>query len=407
MLLIYELFIALLILLEFRTYKTYVAPFFILGGIYMIVPLMLYLLASTINLYPMSEYNLLCTLYFLFVLWSPNILSVFSRHSNLYQSAGENKKYILKIENKHFLILLWFILCVILFTLNAISTVNKFGIANTKNHTMGITAHLGYMALMIAPIVFYAGIKYKRKLNLFMVFVLFIDLLVLQNKLPICILLLQCTYFSICINGSVSGAKIIEKALLIISIVMLLFIVVYAIRPYLVDKDQSLGESVKYGIERFFHYFFSGFISSNEYFASPETAPNGYRVAFGFWDTLYQATFGNGNYCSSPITKWVFITPSSATNVGGLFSEVVYEIGFISGTLYVFGVGCICYLFYNLNIRYHIFYNTSIYLLAVISLSFFCNFFSLFSTIEKLIYVLCLDIFIDLARTKNIIAPLR
>lgn len=99
---------------------------------------------------------------------------------------------------------------------------------------------------------------------------------------------------------------------------------------------------------------------------------------------------GKRRICQSSNRKWVLIAPGSGTNVGGTFSELVYQIGFLWAGVYVLGIGVMVYFVFYLSARYQIFVNTAAYLMAMTSVSFFCNFYSLFSTFEKLVYVVIL-----------------
>ena len=132
------------------------------------------------------------------------------------------------------------------------------------------------------------------------------------------------------------------------------------------------------------------------------TFQDGWKVAFGFINTLKEFIFGKGDYVSPVIEKWVLIAPGSATNVGGMFSELVYQIGFLWAGVYVLGIGFMVYFIFYLSARYQILVNTSAYLMAMTSVSFFCNFYALFSTFEKLIYVIILDLIIWKVRARKI-----
>lgn len=394
MLVIYEVMLIFMVGLEYRYYRSYITPFTIIGSIYILVPLLLKAIGKQIHMYEISDFNLLCTLIYLLILWSSNLIWIFQQKKQKYYKEYNINRYEIKIDMFEKIIFIFFLVCVIAFVSNAFHVVRVYGIANTKNHTNGLTAHMGYMALMMAPYITYTGLTKKKIVYIGSVGILGITLLVLQNKLPIIILLLQCTYFILCVKGRVKGKGIIKKAIIIAVVVVLLFILLYSVRPWLMGENTSLKSALEHGIERCIHYFFSGFISSNEYYQNPCGNKNGMRVAFGFFDTLFQAISGNRNYIDPVITKWVLIAPGSGTNVGGLFSELVYQIGYINAGIYVWLVGTMIYMFYNLTCKWQIFVNTTCYLIAVLSISFFCNFFSLFATIEKLCYVFLLDVLI-------------
>lgn len=396
MLVVYEFAIIVMIMIEFNYFKTYFTPFSIMGCCYAIAPILINIIGKNSGLYAIEDYNLLYTLIFLMIIWFPGIiLSQCINKNKLYNNV--RIQYInSRVDIYRLKLVSLYIVCIGIFLITVITVLKRYGFVGSKNHTDGIAAHFGYLALMIAPYIVYYALNKKKYLYLVLVGVLFFELIMLQNKLPIVVLLLQTIYFIFMMQGRAKGGKIIKIGVIVVLIVMLLFVGLYSIQPWLIYKNATMQDSLSYGFERFIHYFFSGFISSNEYYKLPagNTFQDGWRVAFGFIDTLKEAIFGNGDYVSPVIEKWVLIAPGSGTNVGGTFSELVYQIGFLWAGVYVFGIGVMVYGIFYLSARYQIFVNTAAYLMAMTSVSFFCNFYSLFSTFEKLIYVIILDLII-------------
>lgn len=404
MIVLYEVVIIAMILIEFNYYKTIITPFSMLGTFYALVPIILLVFGSQSRLYPMTNTNYMYTAFYLFCFWCANIIfMIVFRSRTLFQPISVDRN-IEKTDNLMQIFHFLYVICIIAFTAETVLVIREYGLTNTKNHTFGILAHLGYLALMIAPVAVYDGIKHHKISNLVLTGAFFVELVLLQNKLPVVILLLHATFFYLIMNGRPNNLQFIRRFVVIVLAAMLVFIAIYAIPPFLITKSATLKESLDYSFERFFHYFFSGFISSNEYYLHPQgNGSAGYRVAFGFFDTIKEALFGNGNYMNPVIKKWVLIAPGSGTNVGGLFSEAVYQIGYFDAALYVFAVGAMVYFVYNMSSQYQTFLITNSYLLAVVSVSFFCNFFSLFSTFEKMIYAIFLDLLILYLKPKKIV----
>ncbi len=408
MLFIYEVVIIFMLYVEYKYYKSYFTPFSILGCCYMTVPVLILIVGGNSQLYPMSEFNLQCTLFFLFLMWiTGSIVRVLAANRKLFKSKNIIKN-IKKIELLGYIFFLLYIFCIFMFMITVIRVLSVYGYSGAKNHTTGIGAHFGYIALMLTPYIVYRGVSQKRKGHYFFVLILILELILLQNKLPAIVLLLQSVYSYFMMSGRVRGKKIIKTGIFSVLAAMLLFIVVYSIKPWLIDKDTSFQAAINYSIERFFHYFFSGFISSNEYFMCPSgnTFQNGHRVAYGVFDTLKELFSENPNYVSPVIEKWVYISPISATNVGGMFSELVYQIGFFESAIYVIAVSIMVYFFYHLTCSNQIFVNTTSYLMTMTTLGFFCNFFSLFSTFEKLIYVMIFDLIIWKVKVKRTVVKM-
>lgn len=396
MIIAYEIAIITMLFIEYRHFNSYLTPFSIMGCCYAAAPIIINTIGVNIGMYAMEDYNFLYTMVYLVIIWTPGFfVRCFTEKSKLFNHnrIERNIKRVEKFEIPFFLV---FLFCVFMFLTTVIGVLLTYGFSGAKNHTMGIGAHFGYLALMLAPYIAYHAINRKRILYYMLIISFVLELIVLQNKLPIVVLLLQSVYYVFIMKGRVKGIKIIKTGVVVILAVMLLFVGIYSLQPWIIDRTVTMEEATSYGFKRFVHYFFSGFISSNEYYLHPagNTYADGMRVAFGFIDTLKEAIFGSGDYVSPVIQKWVFIAPERGTNVGGIFSELVYQIGFLNAGIYVFCVGVIVYFFYNLSSKYQIFVNTTAYLMAMTSVSFFCNFFSLFSTFEKLIYVIILDFII-------------
>lgn len=404
MLVVYESVIIVMILIEYNFFKSYFTPFSIMGCCYAVAPMLINTIGKNIGIYAIKDYNLWYTMVFLIIIWIPGlILSQGIKRSKLYNN-NKIQCNCSRVDAYKLKLLVLFIVCILIFLVTVITVLKTYGFKGSKNHTDGIEAHFGYLALMIAPYIVYYAVSKKIYSYFIWVGILFFELVMLQNKLPIVILLLQSVYFTFMMQGRAKGKRIVKIGIVIILIVMLLFIGVYSIQPWLIDRSATMQQSLSYGMERFIHYFFSGFISSNEYYKNPagNTFKDGWRVAFGFIDTLKEAIIGRGDYVNPVIEKWVLIAPGSATNVGGIFSELVYQIGFLGAGIYVFGIGIMVYVVFYLSCRYQIFVNTAAYLMAMTSVSFFCNFYALFSTFEKLIYVVILDLIVWKVRTKNI-----
>ena len=300
MFVVYEVVIMIMILIEFNYFKTYFSPFSIMGCCYAIAPILINIIGKNIGMYTIKDYNLLYTMIFLIIFWIPGIiLSQCTKKKRLYNN--NRIRYICsRVDVYRLKLLTLFIVCILFFLITVITVLRTYGFAGSKNHTDGVAAHFGYLALMLAPYIVYYAVNQKKYLYFVLIGLLFFELIMLQNKLPIVILLLQSIYFIFMMKGRARGKKIIKIGLIVVLIVMLLFIGLYSIQPWLILKNASMQDSLNYGFERFIHYFFSGFISSNEYYMDPagNTFQDGWKVAFGFINTLKEFIFGKGDYVS-------------------------------------------------------------------------------------------------------------
>ncbi|MGN0383835.1 MAG: DUF6337 family protein, partial [Eubacterium sp.] len=154
---------------------------------------------------------------------------------------------------------------------------------------------------------------------------------------------------------------------------------------------------IAFSIEHFLHYLFCPFIASNEYYCMPEYngMSTGLLTAFNAFNTLFQQFIGNRSFHDPALGVAPIVNSNGTTaNVGGLFSELVFGIGMVGAVLYVFVVGLITYFFFYQLIKKKKMIITSLYMLSLITLSFFCNFYSIFANLECFVYCMLLDYFI-------------
>ena len=393
MILVFELGTAILLLLEFLYYKTLITPFMIIGSVYFLCIPLINLLSLRVNIYPVSNFNMFCTLIFLLLIWAANILF----KAYFCQKKFTNVEGIKRIKNKivsyKMIFVLLFIIGVLAYSFNLIQVIARYGINDTKNHAYGMAAHMGYMSLMLAPYITFYAIHMKKKLYYSGIIMLLMVLLLFQNKLPAIVLIIQCTIFNLMLSEDILAKDVLKKGVLILLAAFFIFIIVYSLKPVLLDRSMDFGTAIQYSFERFTHYLFSGFVSSNEYYRMPSGNQymSGTKVIFLPFITLYEELFGNKNFVDPVIQDWILIGNNSGTNVGGLLSESVYQVGYFGAAIYIFLIGFMVCFFFNLSRRYQIYVNTSAYLITLIGLGFFCNFFVLFSTLEKLVYVIFFD----------------
>lgn len=85
------------------------------------------------------------------------------------------------------------------------------------------------------------------------------------------------------------------------------------------------------------------------------------------------------------------LQPDIFTNVSGLVGETVYCLGYANAAFYLVGIFAIVNVFYILYRKYSLYRLTCNYLLCLIILGFFANFFTTSGALLPLIYLFILE----------------
>lgn len=389
MIFIFEMVLLILILYEYNTRKTMVTPICLLGSIYLIAMPTIYVLHTFMDIYTPTDFNLFMTLtFFVFVFIIGRAESV------LYLGKRQNDlaRYQAKILTHVGVIFFIFLIGLVFKGISFLQVLRLRGLGNMKRGEFGIFANLGYLAEITSPYVFHIGIK-KRKVTCFVLIGIELLILILfEVKGSLLLVVLQMVLFHFMMEKKVSIGKTARKAIGLGFLAIAAFIVIYAYIPTFFGNSSGKG-IIEKAFQEFVHYLFSPFICANGFFKLPagNKYEEGYRVILNPFIALYERFIGQGNYPDIVIHEWPDMSQARGANVGGVFSESVYQIGYEYAFVYIGFIALIIYVFFN---RYYYSGKTINGVAALLSrwvLCFFGNYFAPTTAFQVLIYCFILD----------------
>lgn len=398
MIVIFEILTLLFIILEYNRLKTIASPFNMLAGIYVALIPVVNIFGTSVGFLKVEDNTLLIFLSFLLVLFLSGYLNRL-----LIGSSGNTFNYVAvdnKLSNCEYLIFLIYVITLLAYVLNLLQVIAIYGIANTKSHGFGPLAHLGYISRCLMPIVVYYAVKTRRPIYIIACIVHLLALILFQGKYHLFIPVVGSAIIILLTNNKIRIRHIIIATVVMIFGAMGLFILVYSVIPQFIAGERSLTNmlpGIRFSTQHFLHYLCSPFIVSNEFFQNSVYAgiANGFKVIFNPFQRLYEQFFGTKNFYSPVINQWIRVNEKGdGANVGGLFSECVTNIGYFYSYIYIFMLGALIYYFYTKLFIKGKWIITGIYLISMLSLGFFCNYFSLYPNFECFIYCILLDVFI-------------
>ena len=322
--------------------------------------------------------------------------------------SGQNRKAVGRLQTQNLeknitIFNLIFIFLLVLYLLGAVSTAARYGILNMKGKSSGLEGHASLAAIAISPMILYEFVKTKKKNYLIEVILLYVTMIVFGGKNYI-FLAAVASLILIFTDKKVNIGSIIKVGLVLVAIAILIFIMVYGVVPYLISGTTGYGTSDLYGIVlwpiiHMLYYFVAPFLCANTYFKLPvyEGMKKGLTIMFNPCVELYEQFLGNRDFPNIIMTYWAPISSGSkglqkASNVGGLFSESVFHIGFLNSILFVFVVAFFANFIIYLNKRYGVFPLSAALQTAIIVLCFFNNFYSLLTVFEMVVYAFVIEI---------------
>lgn len=265
-----------------------------------------------------------------------------------------------------------------------------------KGKSSGIVGHLGLLGLSMTPLIAYQY-KKKKSLKYLLPVVVLLGVSMLFSKYYVCISMAAIAIFFV--GNKKISLKLMCKFLLgALFFGMVIFIVVYALVPIVFSEEMSLeflAATIDEAVEHFLFYFLAPFICQNTYFTLGEAydLKNGLEVIFNPFITLYEFFLGDKAYPNIIMNDWAPISEyahASHSNVGGIFSEAVYWIGNWA-YVYIFLISMGVYYFYYHSLFKRKYRLTNSFLMAIFMFCYFCNFFSLMTIFEMLVYAFVLD----------------
>ena len=395
-----ELMLGAIVLFEYRNYKIVATPAVILGGVYFLFVPLINTVGVKLGFLKVTNTTMLWFTLFVFVLF------VFGMPFSVYynrcisKEGGERYDLYEKLDQKKSLIWWIYLFSLVCYVISLLQVISRYGINNTKSNAFGPFAHVGFLSRCLLPFIILYFLRTKKLKYLFAVLVNLVALVMFRGKYHLFIPIAGFIVLFLITKKNINIKKIILAVIGALLAGALLFISVYTVIPNLLAGETSwdvMSAGMQFSLKHFFHYLFCPFICSNAYFANPvyRTLEEGLRTNFNAIDVLREQFLGNRAFFGPEITFWAKVDEAgTTTNVGGLFSESVLNIGFVLSFLYVAVIGVVVYYFTIKCLLRGRRIVTAMCLAGTMMMSFFCNYFSLLPNIECLVYGYLFDVFL-------------
>lgn len=386
--------VAVMLLIEYRHYKTCITPFFILGGIYLFGTVLSNTLGVFLGYNKLNTKTLFLFTLYLFVIFMGG--QHFRKNADNFKPTEEN----VYVANETIIFTI-FLIGLLGYAFSLVVAIRNYGITNVKGKSGGIFGHLGLVAVALSPMMTKLFFYTKKMRYPLAILTLLGISIVFGGKYYIFIIIVA-SVMSILLEKKVTIGKLIGAGAVLLCIAMVVFITIYAVVPLMRSENFSwitLKEAMLEALKHLFYYFASPFICANTYFEKPMANGllNGVRVILNPVDVTLEAALGTRNFVDI-IMEWVPISISGyrkLSNVGGVISETVYHVGYIGTAVYLYIISFMVYLINDIKCKKHIFYGTASILLGVFGLTFFGNYFTLLSIWEIILYSFVVDIIIS------------
>lgn len=390
MLAVFIVLLAILLFSEYKTYKTCITPFFVIGSIYLIAVPVVNIVGVRLGYYSISSSTMILFLLFLMWIFFLNVVfkllyrKIIHKNSSLVLMSIKHQKYI------------WYAFSFFLlgYFLSLLQATQIYGITNIKGKSSGIFGHMGLFCISISPYIMLLYIKTKKTKYILGVTFLFLIMLLFGGKTYLFI-----TAVSACIllfdEKKVTPIKLLRIGLFLSTVAILIFIIIYTVIPCLNANIRdwfTIKAYFKESLQHVFYYFSAPFLCSNSYFDMPiaEGLSEGLRIMFAPLVSLYEVLLGNREFPAIIMKEWVNISDAAhrtTSNVGGLFSESVFHIGYVGAIFYVGLASLYVHAAYYLKCKSQFFHASAALGIALLGLCFFCNYFTLLVVLEIIVYL--------------------
>lgn len=405
------LIILFYLLCEYRCYKTCITPFFIIGIIYFVSVPFINIVGPKLGYFKISNDTIYMFMLYLSLIFFSDIVFKICMVQNKVRHYKDNAYdyYNEMFVKQQKIIWYTFVVFLIGYSLSFFEAVNIYGISAIKGKSNGIFGHMGLACISISPLIVLLLIKTRKIKYFFGIISLFMIMLLFGGKTYIFIAIIT-SGILLNIEYQFNFSKLVKLGLLFIILAISIFIIIYTLIPCISTGNMDITTMKSYAresMQHIFYYFASPFLSSNSYFNMPlkEGFITGIRIMFAPIVSIYELLFGNKNYPHIIMTEWAPISESAhrtVTNVGGLFSESVFHIGYLYSFLYVLLICFYVNIIYFINKKTNHFSGSTSLAISLLGLCFFVNYFMLLVVLEMIIYLMLFEVFLLILYQKKI-----
>lgn len=381
------------LLCEYYCYKTCITPFFVIGIVYFFSVPFVNFIGPKLGYYKINDFSILLYTLYLSLIFFSNILSKIRVHQCRYNDRS-NTIFIRQQK------IIWYAFCLFLFGyfLSFLQAVKIYGLSNIKGKSNGIFGHMGLACVSVSPLIVLLVYEVKKIKYFIGISSFYIIMLLFGGKSYIFISIITS---AILLNNQhkMTIKKLIQLGTFLASIAVIIFVTIYALIPCIKTENMdilAIYTCVKESLQHLFYYYSAPFLSSNTYFIMPikEGILTGLRIMFAPIVSLYECILGNKEYPNIIMKEWASISESAhstITNVGGLFSESVFHIGYFYSFIYICIICLYANTIYYISRRTNCFRASASLAIALLGLCFFSNYFTLLSVLEIIVYLILFE----------------
>lgn len=392
---LFDFVVSILLFIDYKLIYKRFSPVFIISAIYILLINVNNLFAHYVYKYYLISNDTLLVLFLYFFL-----IFAISIFYGICSNGIRNKKYapIYKRKSVRFINVLFLVgLCA--YFLSLVRNISLYGFGNIKGRNDGLLGHISSFSSIFLPI-FFISMKKRHKIVAYSSLIMQVGISFLFGGKYV--IFLNLIYFIVFITLFYHKSnKILTRGIIFGIFGILSFILIYAIIPNIVGNTSSnnLLNDILFSVEHFFYYLLSPIIANNH--SLNNVLPNSTNIPFTVFINIFKALNGEGNYVF-PVLNFDFeYKLNSFTNVSGLFGELHYTLGSFKSIIYIFVLFNIIYIFYITTILNNRYMLTTSYFLAIMSFSFFSNFFTVSGVILPLLFLFVFETIFQLRKVKR------
>jgi len=381
--------------LEIKFYKSYITPYTGIAIANYFLIIYNNLISIRYGFYSIDDDTLIKLSFFYLSIFGVSIL-----YKTIFFNESKTRfldYYIKSISAKLGILVVLFYIGLLARYISLFQSISRFGFDNIKGNSFGIFAHIGNLAIVISPFILLIVMQYKIKRYLILPWSLvFLNILLFGGKYGMIFFVLHNVLFISMIFQN-KFINLFFKALLIVFIGIIIFILIYGVIPLLSTGDftlEKLSERMDFILKHFSFYLTSPVVASAEMLRLPGSIHNGIEIIFTVPINIFRALSRSGLYIMPVIPNKIPVSFEYSTNVGGLIGELVFTGGYQIAFFVLILLYIIIYLFYTKAIFSSKYISLTSLLLSASILSFFCNFYTVFGVVIQFIILFIIEKFI-------------
>lgn len=396
--LIFTLIILILVYTEYKLYRRFFTPFSIISIVYTILILLNNFIAIEMGFFKVSIESIFFTLYFLFLIFIISMCFYFFMKRKLDTQGNNVDTYINNVvyRNEKVIVVL-FLIGLIGAYISLFQCIALYGLSNIKGKAFGIFAHIGNIGEVLIPYIMILYLRNKKKIQyLVFIILMFLNLFLFAGKYGIIIAFTHLTILYAMIK-KVSVLKTVKLGIVSAFFGIVMFVIVYAIRPLIIQGDFNKSmfvNSLYFALRHFMLYLVGPLVTTNFYYNNSGRLAEGVKILFTVPINIGNALFQTGEYVNPINSNFIPVSAIYSANVGGLFAESVYCSGFFIASVYIGLFFCVVYYYYiKSRYRGEMLSLTSL-LLAIVMMMFFSNFLTVSGIVLPTIYLWMIELFL-------------